>query len=268
MQAAELALWRGAPDEAYEEVERAMALAAGTDDETFRPEMCALGVRALADRVAEAQAGRGSFDIDKARLLARGLVEEAEGLVEAPRARGGIAVPRSVALAALCRAEQSRLHDSDPGRWAEAVARWAEAGEPYHTAYCRWREAEALLEGGTGRNRAEECLQEAWRVSAAMGTVPLTDQIERLARRARIVSPDLEPPADGYDSTVGDDLGLTPREVEVLGQLAAGRTDREIAENLFISKKTVSVHVSNILRKLDVTNRVEAGRIGQAQGLG
>ena len=51
----------------------------------------------------------------------------------------------------------------------------------------------------------------------------------------------------------------------MLGQLADGRTDREIADSLFISKKTVSVHVSNVLRKLDVANRVEAGKVGQAQ---
>ena len=56
-------------------------------------------------------------------------------------------------------------------------------------------------------------------------------------------------------------------EVEVLAQLAAGRTDREIAELLFISKKTVSVHVSNLLRKLDVANRVEAGKVAHAHGL-
>jgi DNA-binding NarL/FixJ family response regulator len=54
----------------------------------------------------------------------------------------------------------------------------------------------------------------------------------------------------------------------VLGQLAAGRRDAEISDALFISKKTASVHVSNILRKLDVANRVEAGKIGQAYGLG
>ncbi len=172
-----------------------------------------------------------------------------------------------MALAAQCGAEESRLHHSDPGRWAEAVARWEDAGEPYPAAYCRWREAEALLAGGNGRSRADECLQDAWRVSAALGTVPLTEQIERLAQRARIALRDLEPAA-GDAPTVAADLGLTPREVEVLGQLAAGRTDREIADELFISKKTASVHVSNILRKLAVANRVEAGRIGQAQGLG
>ena len=54
----------------------------------------------------------------------------------------------------------------------------------------------------------------------------------------------------------------------MLGHLAAGLTDGEIAELLFISKKTVSVHVSNVLRKLGVANRVEAGKVGQAQRLG
>ena len=62
---------------------------------------------------------------------------------------------------------------------------------------------------------------------------------------------------------MADDLGLTPREVEVLAQLARGRTDRQIAEELFISKKTASVHVSNLLRKLDAANRIEAAEIGQ-----
>ena len=50
--------------------------------------------------------------------------------------------------------------------------------------------------------------------------------------------------------------------------LAVGRTDREIADELYFSKKTASVHVSNLLRKPDVANRVEAGRIGQTHGLG
>ena len=63
------------------------------------------------------------------------------------------------------------------------------------------------------------------------------------------------------------ELGLTTREVEILEQLAGGRSDREIGEALFISKKTVSVHVSNVLRKLAVANRFEAAKIGQAHGL-
>ena len=74
-----------------------------------------------------------------------------------------------------------------------------------------------------------------------------------------------EPPSAA--ASTGSDLGLTQREVEVLGQLAAGRSDAQIAEVLFISKKTASVHVSNILRKLVVSSRIDAGEIGQQAGL-
>jgi DNA-binding CsgD family transcriptional regulator len=188
----------------------------------------------------------------------------ARTVAAAPGQRGGTCPPRHQALAATCAAERSRLHGSDPERWDDAARRWAAAGEPYPDAYCRWREAEALLEQRAGRNRAGDRLQEAWQTSVAMGADPLREQIERLAQRARIplAAVDQAPTT----STVADDLGLTPREVEVLGELAAGRTDREIADRLFISKKTVSVHVSNLLRKLEVTNRVEGGRIGQAHG--
>jgi DNA-binding NarL/FixJ family response regulator len=66
---------------------------------------------------------------------------------------------------------------------------------------------------------------------------------------------------------VAADLGLTPREVEVLGQLAAGRTDREIADLPLRQQEDGERARLNLLRKLDVTNRIEAGRIGQAHGL-
>jgi DNA-binding CsgD family transcriptional regulator len=173
------------------------------------------------------------------------------------------------AFLSLSAAEESRLDGSDPDMWAEAASRWEEASEPFSVAYCRWREAEALLEGRTGRSRADDSLQGAWHVTMRLGTQPLRERIERLAQRARIPLRD-EGATDAVatnGSTVGADLGLTPREVEVLGQLAAGKTDREIADALFISKKTASVHVSNLLRKLDVANRVEAGKVGQAHRL-
>lgn len=62
--------------------------------------------------------------------------------------------------------------------------------------------------------------------------------------------------------------GLTSRELEVLTAVAAGHTNREIAEELFISVKTASVHVSNILRKLDVKGRQDAARIAHRLGAG
>ena len=64
-------------------------------------------------------------------------------------------------------------------------------------------------------------------------------------------------PAGGTSST------LTAREREILGHLAAGRTNGEIAKALVISTKTASVHVSNILRKLDVSTRYEAAEIAE-----
>jgi DNA-binding NarL/FixJ family response regulator len=101
-----------------------------------------------------------------------------------------------------------------------------------------------------------------------LGALPLKERIERLAQRARIPLDEVDHTEPANGSTLAGDLGLTPREVEVLAQLAVGRTDREIAETLYISKKTASVHVSNLLRKLDVANRVEAGKVGQANKLG
>jgi DNA-binding CsgD family transcriptional regulator len=266
--AAELAIEQGRGDDAFEDVERALDLAAGTDDLNYRPEMCALGVRALADRVDEAHTRRRPVDVDKARLLAHGLVEDVNRMIAATVAGGGRCPPRTSAFASSCAAEESRLFSSDPQLWARAAAAWETAGEPYPVAYCRWREAEALLTGRAQRSKADESLQAAWTVASQLGAGVLTERIEHLARRARIALHEVDTTEASPASTLASDLGLTPREVEVLAQLATGKTDKEIADTLFISKKTVSVHVSNLLRKLDVANRVEAGKVGQAHQLG
>ena len=168
----------------------------------------------------------------------------------------------------LCRAEASRLNQSDPGLWGAAMAAWDDLSMPYHAAYCRWRQAAALLATRSGRREATDLLGQAWRASNKMGARLLQRRIEHLAQRARISLSTDAVPADDTGTSVASDLGLTSREVEVLGQLAVGKTDAQIAEQLFISKKTVSVHVSNLLRKLDVANRFEAGEIGQQVGLG
>ncbi len=268
---AELALARGDAAAAYELAQRGLEQVSGSDDQLFTSELVALAVRALADRYDDSRVDGTRFDLDKSQLLAQGLVGEAEELVAAALRRGGQPPPRVVAHAAQARAEASRLHDPDPELWAAAAEAWRRSNEIYGVALCRWREAEARLGGraeSSDRVRADEALSEAWRVCLDLGADPLRERIENLARRARIELGDDRNHVDGGASAVGADLGITPREVEVLGQLAAGRTDGEIAESLFISKKTASVHVSNLLRKLDAANRIEAGRIGQAHGLG
>ncbi|MCU1655858.1 MAG: regulatory protein LuxR [Pseudonocardiales bacterium] len=181
--------------------------------------------------------------------------------------RGVPQAPRTLGFAALSSAERSRLQRSDPELWAEAGRAWAATHEPYRAAYCQWREAEALLEGRAGRARAAVCLTTAWHLSRDLGAGPLSARIQSLAQRARLDLGAADSAGPAPATQLAADLGLTAREVEVLGQLASGSSDREIGETLFISKKTVSVHVSNVLRKLAVGNRVEAGKIGQAHGL-
>jgi len=162
---------------------------------------------------------------------------------------------------------------SDPDRWAEAAGAWAEVGCPWPAAYARWRLAEALLERGAPREEAAVPLRRAWATARELGARPLRAETESLARRARIaLAP--ESAAAVYGESVaaqpaapGEELGLTPREREVLALVAEGRTNRQIAEALFISDKTASVHVSNILAKLGVANRAEAAATGHRLGL-
>jgi DNA-binding NarL/FixJ family response regulator len=261
IETAELAIERGRPNDAFAAIERALALVTKTDDVSRRAHMCAIGMRALADGVALTQAHGQRFDASIALRQAADLIVEANRPVDDGT---GSRPPQAMACIAMAVAEQSRLSQSDPSLWASAVTLWNTAHEPYRAAYCQWRQAEALLENRVGRREAEACLQAAFATASRIGANPLRTHIEQLAQRARItLSVSLAPAATSAES-----LGLTPREVEILGQLADGMTDREIAEALFISKKTASVHVSNVLHKLDVSNRVEAGRVGQAHGLG
>ena len=138
--------------------------------------------------------------------------------------------------------------------WDHAAAAWADLSEPYPLALALLEAAEYALACGD-RDGAAERLQRAVPLAAGLGARPLSEQIAALARRARIR-------LDGQDGDVAgpDDgaLRLTGRERDVLRLVAAGRSNREIAAELFISPKTASVHVSNILAKLGAASRGEA----------
>ncbi|HET9971574.1 MAG TPA: response regulator transcription factor, partial [Streptosporangiaceae bacterium] len=144
------------------------------------------------------------------------------------------------------------------GAWDEAAAAWDGLAEPYPRAQALLRAAEAALARGD-RDGAAERLQRAASLAAELGTRPLGEQITLLARRARIQLAGEELPEEP-----AGDLGLTERELEVLRLVAAGRSNREIASELFISPKTASVHVSNILSKLHVGSRGEAAATAHA----
>ncbi|MFF9057281.1 AAA family ATPase [Streptomyces sp. NPDC014882] len=161
------------------------------------------------------------------------------------------------------RAELLRAEGRDgPPDWAAAVTAFETTERPHDLARTRYRLAEALLtEGGDDeRDRAAELLRLAHAVAAHLGARPLGDAVARLGRRARLpLTPGPRPAPAATDPV--EALGLTGRERDVLRLVSAGRTNRQIAEELFISPKTASVHVSNILAKLGVSGRGEAAAV-------
>jgi DNA-binding NarL/FixJ family response regulator len=106
-------------------------------------------------------------------------------------------------------------------------------------------------------------------MAVALGAEPLRREIELLAQRGRLslqeqVETIAEPEAQESPAA---SLGLTRRETEVLALVAAGRTNRQIGQALFITPKTASIHVSRILTKLGVAGRGEAAAIAHRLGL-
>jgi DNA-binding CsgD family transcriptional regulator len=108
-------------------------------------------------------------------------------------------------------------------------------------------------------------LRDAFQLADGLGATPLAGAVERLARRARIVLA-VGPGASGPRAAALT-LGLSEREVDVLALLALGRTDRELAQELFITEKTAGHHVSHILAKLEVARRGEAAAVAHRIGL-
>ncbi|MES9541807.1 AAA family ATPase [Actinomadura sp. NPDC000600] len=151
-----------------------------------------------------------------------------------------------------------------PDLWGRVAAAWADLGRPHAEALALLRAAEAAAETGARASVAEHLLRAA-SLEDRLSAPPLRARIERLARLAR-VSPG--PPAGEPDTGgAARDFGLTPRERQVLDLLAAGRTNRQIAEELFISVKTAGTHVSSILAKLGVTGRLQAATAAHRHGL-
>ncbi|MGX1563300.1 helix-turn-helix transcriptional regulator [Streptomyces sp. NPDC055506] len=167
------------------------------------------------------------------------------------------------------RAELQRAEGrATPETWSRVVTAFEPLQRPYDLARVRYRLAEALLAAGgeDERDRATELLRLAHAVASHLAAGPLADSAAALSQRARLpLTPASEPalaPADPAQA-----LGLTSRERDVLRLVAVGHTNRRIAEELFISPKTASVHVSNILAKLGVSGRGEAAAVAHRLGL-
>ncbi|MEW2386415.1 AAA family ATPase [Micromonospora sp. NPDC047707] len=145
---------------------------------------------------------------------------------------------------------------------AAALAAWDKTGLPHPTAAALLDAAESAANDGD-RGLAAKHLARAAALAAELGAHPLLDEAAGLARRARV---SMEKPAGGESAGApahapASPYGLTGRELEVLELLAEGSTNRQIAQQLFMSAKTASVHVSRILAKLGVTNRGQAAAL-------
>jgi DNA-binding CsgD family transcriptional regulator/tetratricopeptide (TPR) repeat protein len=246
--------WSDADERASDGLRRTRSI----ETAQIRVRLCAVGMRAQAELAAFARARR---DLD----ALRNHVARSGGLLTAARraaATASVVTPNADGWRALTEAEHDRVRGiARPELWSAAAGSWERLERPPLAAYCRLREAEALVAAGAARAEANVPLRKAYAVAERLGARPLAAELQLLAQRARL---DLETPqmkTAQVTPGVGNLFGLTPREAEVLTLIACGLTNREIAAELVISVRTASVHVSHILRKLDAPNRREAGAI-------
>ncbi|MFC7764231.1 response regulator transcription factor [Catellatospora bangladeshensis] len=166
--------------------------------------------------------------------------------------------PGTRLLLEQCEAEHARAAGEDAAAaWRRVADGWESLERPYPMAYARFREAEA--EAVARHRRATAAAGGAFAAAERLGAGPLREQIAALASRYRL---DLVKPLPAARPP----LGLTDREFAVLRGIRTGRTNREIGQTLYISDSTVSVHVTNLMRKLGVRNRAEAATVALREG--
>ncbi len=221
--------------------------------------------------LARAAALRDRLRTAAAKLAAEGLAQRAYQLTFAAEIMSADRPPAGAVPghATADDAGPPAGHAAHPGdlraAWDDAAQAWEAVGQPYPLAAALLRAAGAALNTGD-RDAGGTRLRRAGALAQELGARPLSGDIALVARRARISLSPLDGPGDqpgtaggtGHSPVPGPPLGLTAREYEVLRLVAAGHSNREIAGELFISVKTASVHVSNILGKLGVTSRGEA----------
>jgi DNA-binding CsgD family transcriptional regulator len=256
---ASLAAGRGDLQRARTRADAALQIVGSTDDLARHLAITALAVRIQADTLDSARLTGQRADLAALRTRAEHIVAAAQDAVARIGLAGGCQSPVFTLLGTLGQAELSRIPGpADFSLWHQVAA--SEVADPHLVGYARLRQAASLL---THRRRREAtaALQEAEAIASRLAAMPMRTEITTLAHRARIA---LAAPAATAPSE-RDPARLTPREREVITLLGNGLSNGQIARTLYISEKTASVHVSNILRKLGVTSRIQAAAAARSR---
>ncbi len=303
--AASLALWRGDHADARRVADVAWDRVRTTEDWALAARTAGTVLEVAGDVAEAARDRRDLATLAAIHARADEVLGEAQRLVDASGVAPVVFARREVdAELATARAHRLRvIGRDDPASWAAVAERWIRLRRPYDTARARRRQAAAILAAGTAdgerrerREEAREPLLEAATIAASLPALPLLRAVADLAGRARITLPpaarevlaapamDVTEPAGrnvlantrpahpGWSASAAErrtaeTFGLSVRERGVLAEVVAGRTNREIGQRLYISEKTVGVHVGNILAKLGVSGRVEAATVALRLGL-
>jgi DNA-binding CsgD family transcriptional regulator len=266
-----LAIWEGRPVDARRPVAATFERLPEDMQRWRGGELLWRGTWAEAEVAQAARAAGEAEDLDESLTIAAGYRDLLATWVAGPSEDGTTGVAALPMYLALAEAEVARGLDEDqPSHWEAARAESDRLEMCFPGAYARVRLAEVIVRTGGSRADASAELAEAHRRARSMAAVPLLQQITELARQARLdLGPSDDEAGDAGDSAEeaqGPLPGLSPREREVLKLVAAGRTNRQIADELYISPKTASVHVSNILAKLGVSSRGEAAAVAHRLG--
>jgi DNA-binding CsgD family transcriptional regulator len=252
---AEQALYAGDLSAAVSQLADGLAVLHGAELAEEEIRLLAIGGWAAADLAARPGSARPS-DLDaRWRSLEGTLAGRAQDIA----ARHGPAQPEVAAFGALAAAEHARKERRDDrATWRLVAEAWNGAGQPYREAYARLREAEAAARAGR-KEQSARALAACETIAVGLRAEPLRRLAADLAHRARITA---SPKPAAATSEAQQRYDLTAREVDVLKLLILGDSNRQIARALYISDRTVAVHVSNILGKLGVRNRTEAATAG------
>jgi DNA-binding CsgD family transcriptional regulator/tetratricopeptide (TPR) repeat protein len=246
---AELARSAGDLEAAHAAAEKGLSGTREAETDRYRWPVVWMAMRIDAERRLAGSGGQ--------RAPAEGDGEDPDQTLEP----GPAQLPADRSYEALATAERRRGTAREIASWESAVDVCRETGQVYPLAYALARLAEARVAAGDPDGAAPE-VAESHALALRMGAEPIAQHARDLARRARLkVNLEAAGAAPAPDEDELARFGLTEREREVLALVAEGRSNGQIAEQLFITRKTASVHVSNILSKLDVATRTEAAAV-------